>query len=198
MRSYTIAPVCAPIDWDAIAPLPIDIPHWGTETDIQAQARLCYDENALHIKMEAVEANIRAEEEGPLANPCRDSCLEFFFSPMEGDGRYFNIEFSPTGAMYLGFGDTGYGLVRLIQDDKIFSPAITRTGSGWEIIYSVPFAFIRHFFPAFDPQTGKAIRANFYKCGDRTANKHYLTWNPITGPKKSFHLPEFFAPVYFG
>ena len=76
MRSYTIAPVCGDIDWNHLAPLPIDLPHWETETDIRAQARLCYDSEALYVKMEAVEAHIRAEEQGPLSSPCRDSCLD--------------------------------------------------------------------------------------------------------------------------
>lgn len=198
MRSYTISPVCKDIDWNAIPILPIDFPLWGTETDIRAQARVCYDKEALHIKMEAAETHIRAEEEGPLASPCRDSCLEFFFSPMDGDSRYFNIEFSPTGCMYLGFGGNQFGLFRLIREANPLEPAITRTCDGWEITYRVPFAMIHQFFPEFEAKPGKCIRANFYKCGDRTVNKHYLCWNPITGPVKSYHLPEFFAPLYFG
>ena len=196
MRTYTISPISGEINWTAIPALPIDLPHWGTETDILAQARLCYDSEALYIKMEAVETDIRAEEEGPLASPCRDSCLEFFFCPMDGDSRYFNIEFSPTGAMYLGFGG-GFGLLRLIREVNPFDPVITRTENGWEITYRIPYSFICQFFPEFEAKTGKCIRANFYKCGDRTVNKHYLTWSPITG-SKSYHQPEFFAPVYFG
>ena len=196
MRTYTISPISGEIDWTTIPALPIDLPHWGTETDILAQARVCYNSDALHIKMEAVEANIRAEETGPLASPCRDSCLEFFFCPIDGDSRYFNIEFSPSGAMYLGFGGS-FGLLRLIRDVNPFNPAITRTETGWEITYSIPFAFIRQFFPEFTAEPGKNIRANFYKCGDRTVNKHYLTWNPITSGR-GYHQPEFFAPLYFG
>ena len=197
MRSDTITPVCGAIDWNTIPVLPIDIPHWGTETDIRAQAQICYDSEALYLKMAAQEANIRAEEEGPLSSPCRDSCLEFFFSPMDGDSRYFNIEFSPTGAVYLGFGGS-FGLFRLIRETNPLEPVIARTEDGWEITYRVPFTMIRQFFPEFKAEPGKCIRANFYKCGDRTVNKHYLTWNAITGPKMSYHQPEFFAPLYFG
>ena len=196
MRTYTITPVSGTVDWSAIPALPIDLPHWGTETDIRAQARVCYDKDALWIKMEAEEAHIRSEEEGLLGNPCRDSCLEFFFSPIDGDLRYFNIEFSPTGCMYLGFGGD-FGLMRLIRNEKIFSPLIERTAAGWEITYSIPYTFIRQFFPEFAAEPGRNIRANFYKCGDRTVNKHYLAWNPITGDK-GFHQPKFFAPLYFG
>jgi len=196
MRTYTATPVSGTADWNTVPALPIDLPHWGTETDIRAWAQVCYDPEALRIRMVAEEAHIRAEEEGPLASPCRDSCLEFFFCPWEGDLRYFNIEFSPTGAMYLGFGGD-FGLVRLIRENNPLDPVIARTETGWEITYSVPFSFIRQFFPEFTAEPGRSIRANFYKCGDRTVNKHYLTWNPVTG-NRGFHQPESFAPVYFG
>lgn len=196
MKTYTAIRASLPVSWENVPTLAIDTKLWGTQTDITAQAQLCYDDTALHIRLSTVEAEIRAEEEGPLGSPCQDSCLEFFFCPMDGDSRYFNIEFSPTGAMYLGFGG-GFGLLRLIREVNPFDPVITRTENGWEITYRIPYSFICQFFPEYEAKTGKCIRANFYKCGDRTVNKHYLTWSPITG-SKSYHQPEFFAPVYFG
>ena len=198
MREYTITRVSGPVDWSNIPTLPIDVQLWGTETDIKAEGKLCYDENALHVHLCAEEAHIRAEENGSLASPCLDSCLEFFFSPIDCDSRYFNIEFSPTGCYYLGFGSDRYNLIRLIPEGKLFDPEINRTEIGWEITYSVPFAFIRQFFPEFTAKPGKNIRANFYKCGDQTVKKHYLCWNPITQEKPDYHLPAYFAPLYFG
>lgn len=198
MKSYTISPVNGTIEWARIPALAIDVQLWGTQTDITAQAQLCYDKEALHVHLSAAEANIRAEEEGPLGSPCQDSCLEFFFCPVEGDPRYFNIEFSPTGCYYLGFGSNRYDLVRLIPEQAVFSPDILRTETGWEITYSVPFTFIRRFFPEFSAAPGKMIRANFYKCGDLTVNEHYLSWNPVEQEQPDYHLSAWFAPVYFG
>ena len=198
MKTYTISPVQGAIDWATVPALQIDTQLWGTKTDITAQAQLCYDKDALHIRLSAVEAEIRAEEHGPLGAPCQDSCLEFFFCPVEGDNRYFNIEFSPTGCYYLGFGSDRYDLVRLIPEQAIFEPVILRTETGWQITYSVPFSFIRRFFPAFRAQKGNCIRANFYKCGDLTVNEHYLSWNPIEQAQPDYHLSVWFAPVYFG
>lgn len=198
MKTYTIPRAAAPVNWDSIPALAIDTKLWGTETDISAQGQLCYDDGALHIRLSAVESHIRAEEEGPLGSPCQDSCLEFFFCPMEGDNRYFNIEFSPTGCYYLGFGSDRYDLVRLIPEAPVFTPDIRRTEGGWEIRYSIPFSFIRRFFPAFTAEPGKCIRANFYKCGDLTVNEHYLSWNPIAQAQPDYHLSQYFAPLYFG
>ena len=198
MKTYTAIRASLPVSWENVPTLAIDTKLWGTQTDITAQAQLCYDDTALHIRLSAVEAEIRAEEQGPLGSPCQDSCLEFFFCPVEGDNRYFNIEFSPTGCFYLGFGSDRYDLVRLLPEAPIFAPEILRTENGWQITYSVPFAFIRRFFPAFSAQPGKHIRANFYKCGDLTVNEHYLSWNPIEQTQPDYHLSRYFAPVYFG
>ena len=198
MKNYTITRACAPVNWDSIPALAIDTKLWGTETDITAQGQLCYDDSAMHIRLSAVESDIRAVENGPLGSPCQDSCLEFFFCPVEGDNRYFNIEFSPTGCYYLGFGSDRYDLVRLIPEQPVFTPDIRRMETGWEIAYSIPFSFIRRFFPGFSPEPGKALRANLYKCGDLTVNEHYLSWNPIEQAQPDYHLSRFFAPLYFG
>ena len=168
MRTYTITKKALPFSWEQIPSLEINTLLWSPEVPISAQAQLCYDETALYIKLSAKEPNIRAEESGPLGAPCEDSCLEFFFSPIPGDDRYFNIEFSPSGCMYLGMGSNVHNLVRLIPEENPIEPQIRRTADGWELEYSIPYAFIRQFFPGFSPAPGKTIRANCYKCGDST------------------------------
>ena len=40
------------------------------------------------------------------------------------------------------------------------------------------------------------IRANFYKCGDKTAHPHFLSWSPVSTEKPDFHRPEFFGELY--
>jgi hypothetical protein len=39
--------------------------------------------------------------------------------------------------------------------------------------------------------------ANFYKCGDDTTKRHYLSWNPVKTPKPDFHRPEYFGILNF-
>ena len=198
MKTYVISQKPENLDWSKVPSLAIDTCLWNYAADVEAKAQLCYDENALYVRLSTREANIRAQETGPIGSPCLDSCLEFFFCPVEGDKRYFNIEFSPTGCYYLGFGSDRYDLVRLIPEEAVFAPQILRTETGWQITYSVPFSFIRRFFPAFSPEKGKCIRANFYKCGDLTVNEHYLSWNPVQQEQPDYHLSAWFAPVYFG
>ena len=197
MKTYTIVRQEDRIQWDSVPTLSIDTVLWLPAAPISAKAQVCYTESALHVCLTATEPNIRAEESGPLGQPCNDSCLEFFFSPVPTDSRYFNIECNPNGCIYLGFGSDRYNLVRLIPEKMPIVPQISRTSDGWRVEYSVPYTFIRQFFPEFSPVSGSAIRANFYKCGDETVQPHYLSWNPVELVKPDFHRPDFFASMYF-
>ena len=82
MLQYTITKVSAQPDWDTIPSLPISNRLWTPECSITAEAKLCWSENGIYVKMSANEGDILAEHNEPLAQVCEDSCLEFFFSPV--------------------------------------------------------------------------------------------------------------------
>ena len=176
----------------------IDVPLWGGNFGVSAEAQLCYDEKALYVRLRAAEAEIRAENTEIWQEPCEDSCLEFFFCPLSGDRRYFNVELNPNGLMFLGVGAGIDDLVRLqpLERDP-FSFRAQRTADGWEITYAIPHAFVRRFFPAYAPCAGTAIRGNFYKCGDMTVHPHYLAWNPVNEAGHTFHAPDDFGALRF-
>ena len=115
MKRYTIARVSGKPDWSAIPALDIDEQLWRPPVDIAAKAQIAWDDARLYVRLQAREAHIRAVHTGSLGMPCEDSCLEFFFSPTPGDPRYFNVEFNPNGALYLGFGD-GQAATRLLPE----------------------------------------------------------------------------------
>ena len=195
MREYTITRVHGTPDFSTIPSLPIDTPLWSSEVPITAQAQICYDETGLYVKLSAKEPHIRAEEKGPLGIPCEDSCLEFFFRPMENDIRYLNIECNPNGCLYLGFCNTGRRYVRQIFEESPIVPAVQMVDGGWEVSYKVPAAFVQLYFPDFQLKPGKILYANCYKCGDLTVQEHYFSWNPILQENPNFHLPEFFGKM---
>lgn len=198
MRTHVISKRPEYLDWAQIPVAAIDHLLWTPEVDICANARICYDENALYLHLSAKEKNIKAEYTGRLDEPCNDSCLEFFFSPIPGDNRYFNIEFNPNLCMYLGLGDGNGNLIRLLPEgENSFEPKATRTEDGWELTYRVPFSFIRIFFPEFSAESGKRIRANFYKCGDETVQPHFFAWNRVTSETPAFHRPCDFGELVF-
>ena len=198
MRTYSIRKM-TDAGWGVIPVLPIDNVYFDTPEHIRAQAQISYDDEAILVHLSTEERDYRAVEEGPLGSPCEDSCLEFFFCPMEGDKRYFNIEFNPNGCIYLGFGSGIVDLVRLLPDEgaQIFSPTITRGENAWEITYRIPISFVRRFFSDFSIYAGKRMRANCYKCADLSEPAHYMSWSPIVGEPFKFHRPECFGEMIF-
>ena len=202
MKTYDLIKVSSEPNWSGIPYVDIDIPYLDTPDDIHAKAQIAYGEEAFYLHLSTVEKNIRAEETGPIGTPCSDSCLEFFFSPMENDIRYFNIEFNLNGCVYLGIGSNVQNLVRLVPEDTvedIFAPKISKTSDGWEIFYTVPYSFIKRFFPDFKVYEGKEMRANFYKCADFSETPHYLSWSSVEveGEPFTFHKPHCFGTMIF-
>ncbi len=199
MRSYTITKISGTPDWNAVPVMPIDNLLWTESCEVQAQGQLCWDENAIYVRLAAKETQIRAENRGRLDEVCEDSCLEFFLQPTE-DGRYFNFEFNPNCALYLGIGTSISDLVRLVVRDQqeLFAPKAQYTKDGWEITYEVPFSFIRRFFPDFEPKTGLQMRGNCYKCGDLTPNPHFLAWSPMSGDTPRFHHSPDYGALILG
>lgn len=198
MRTHTIPRKPDTLDWAQIPAVSLDQQLWTPPVDISATAQICYDEEALFVRLAAREARIRAELTGLLDQPCLDSCLEFFFSPIPEDGRYFNIEFNPNCCMFLGFGSGREDLVRLLPGgENPLRPQAAPTADGWEITYQIPVSFVRRFFPDFAPAPGRSIRGNFYKCGDLTPQQHFFAWNRITSETPDFHRSCDFGVMEF-
>ena len=197
MKSYTITRVDGRPDWEKIPSLEISEQLWRPRVEISAEARIAWDSEQLYIRLSAKETWIRAEHTGTLGMPCEDSCLEFFFSPAAGDPRYFNLEYNPNASLYLGIGD-GKEAIRLLPERDWFGAHAEYMPEGWQVEYTVPFSFIRFFFPGYRPEKGMEIRANCYKCGDLTRSEHYLAWNPCTGDTPDFHRPQDFGRMILG
>lgn len=194
MKEYTIV---RRADWAQVPVLKMENCLRPSPADVTAQAQLCYDDTALYVRLQAKEQNIRKEHTDPLAEICEDSCLEFFLCPMEGDDRYFNLEFNPNGNVYLGFGANLPTLHRLIPETQFIFPQVTFTNDGWAIEYAIPHEFVRIFFPGYSPAPGKTVRANCYKCGDLTEIPHWLCWNPVPEELHTFHCPDHFGLMHF-
>ena len=198
MRSYIVTKKPERLEWENIPALAIDTCLWLPDAGISAQAQLCYDMDAIYVRLSAREVHIRAEEIGLLGSPYQDSCMEFFVCPDPHSKTYFNIEFNPNCCLYLGVGTSRYDLMRLLlPGENPLDAAVSRTEDGWQLTYKIPVSFIRRFFPEFKAETGAMMRGNFYKCGDCTPQAHYYSWNPVELNSPDFHCPEFFGKLYF-
>ncbi len=194
MKEYIIRPFSR---WEDLETLEICERMWTPPADIAASARIGYTADALLVRLQAREGAVRAEESGPLGHPWEDSCLEFFFSPVTGDPRYVNIEFNPNACCCLGLGD-GKERMRLLPEKNWLEPRVFSALGGWGIEYRVPFALLRMLFPGFEAVPGAVIRANCYKCGDKTERVHFLSWNRVTSETPNFHRPQDFGKMILG
>ena len=200
MKTAQLIRITGAVDWDKLPRIEIDAPIKESDSPATAYAQICATEDALLLHLSATEPEIRAEGTSPLAEVCEDSCLEFFFRPLEEEMRYFNMEWNPNCTLFLGFGSCIEDILRIVpeeeQKQQLFAPKVVRREDGWEIFFRVPYSFVRGFMPEFKVEPGKALYCNFYKCGDKLQQPHYLTWNPIMRQGRSrFHTPAEFGKL---
>ncbi|MDR2759549.1 MAG: hypothetical protein LBB78_09220 [Spirochaetaceae bacterium] len=197
MRTYTITRVDGSPDWNSIEKAPIDNKPWKEfPLSMEVFAQACHNGGVLQARLTAGEKDPLARFSGDTDMVCLDSCLEFFFSPM-ADGRYFNFEFNPKGALYLGFGTGRDFTARLLVKNyrDFFSVKPFAGGGFWGVEFTVPAVFIALYCPGFTLEKGRVFTANFYKCGDETKTPHYLVWNPVDTEKPDYHRPEYFGKI---
>ena len=169
---------------------------WEPDCGIRAGGRICHDDYHLLVYLWAKEKNIRAEYTAPLSPVHEDSCLEFFFMPA-GEERYLNFEINPNGCLHIGFGRDRYDRDRILLPDPqaYFRIRTERTTEGWEAEYRIPGELLLRCYPEF--AFSGILRANVYKCGDKTEHAHYLAWHPVNSATPDFHRPESFGEMLF-
>lgn len=156
----------------------------------------------IHYRVE--EDSVRAVSGNDLGPVWEDSCCEFFISP-DAEGGYYNLEANCIGTVLLCNGQTREHrtpapVALLGQIDRWASlgrtPFDTKNGAqAWELSLVVPVSsFFRHRLVDL---SGLQMRANFYKCGDKTSRPHFLSWNPIDVASPDFHRPDFFGQITF-
>jgi hypothetical protein len=164
------------------------------------EARFCIAHNGssiflqYHIRESAVRAAVW-QTNGPV---WEDSCVEFFIAFDETG--YYNLECNAAGTMHIAFGKHR-AKRRCLDADVIRSvrrQAFIYSGGGetwWKLTTVIPARMlVHHDIVNF---SGKNATANFYKCGDRLPQPHYLAWNPVEAPEPDFHLPQYFGTLQF-
>lgn len=198
LKEYKVKRISGKPDWASIEPINIGVRYRDTKDDVTAEAKFCYDDEGIFVHLSTTEPHSPAKGKDFLCEPCLDSCLEFFFSPVEGDERYMNIEFNPNGIYYFGIGTSIKTLVRLVPENRnVFGAKIKKRNDGWSITYKVPVEVVKMFFPNFSLYSGKVMRANCYKCVEVAEEPNFLAWNDIGGPTLNFHRPHLFGKFIF-
>ena len=198
MKKYSVKhSMTSDIDWSEVPKLQINEVFDEPLFPFEAAAQLCWTDSAIVVHMESVEPSILARFEGDYEMPCRDSCLEMFFSPMADDMKYFNFECNPNAATFLGTGHDRYDLERLHPDNikELLSIRTEIKEKSWSLDFSFPAEFIKAYFPDFELKQGKIMHANFYRCADDGVPVCEMMWNKITNGNTDFHQPQFFGEI---
>lgn len=181
------------LNWDAFSYAP------------EVKFRIARNKNDIWLKYYVTEESILAKHTDTNSAVSKDSCVEFFFDPL-GDGNYYNFEINCIGTIHLAYGpgrgNREYVDPKMIQkyiktESTLGSQAFTEKGGGhtWEMTVVISAEVMTHNKGII--LKGLAAKSNFYKCGDDTSPKHYITWNPIKTEKPDYHRPEYFGNLVF-
>lgn len=196
--------------WKDVPPLTLEY-YMGDEPAHQpkVQARVAYDDRFLYLIWKVEDKYVLAKRTKHQQSVCRDSCVEFFFTP-GGDPKdegYYNLETSCTGVKLFGihvdgskveaFTDADFATIATASSLKgPIDPEIPAPTS-WTLEYRIPLSLLEKCKAIERPKPGVTWRANFYKCADDASHPHWLTWSPVTYPRPSFHLPKYFGMLVF-
>ena len=158
--------------------------------------RIGHTKDALWVswRVSGLGLTVQNEDDG---NIWEDSCCEIFLKdPACPD--YYNIEVNAAGYLLVGRGPDRHNRVRLPLDEiaRIHRIATVQAPVdnadvllGWSLTVAIPFNLI-----GLDPENLPArLEGNIYKCGDKTAHPHFLSWSPVGTPKPDFHRPDYFG-----
>ncbi len=174
-----------------------------------ALAKLAWDDDALHIIFRVEDRFVRAVARKYQDPVCKDSCVEFFFTPGAQLGlSYFNIEINCGGTMLFWWHPQGKPAVPVAAEygaqvkvahslPKVVDPEI-QTPTTWTVECRLPLDVVRKYCPAASaPAPGVCWKANFYKCAEANSHPHWLTWSFVDHPTPQFHLPQYFGSLQF-
>ena len=175
---------------------------WPDEFPYAPDAGLSIARSATHIVIlyRVTGLDLRAaamEDNGPV---WEDSCCEFFVGD-PSDGTYYNFEMNCIGTLLAAKRKsredferfTPEKLAQVIRYSSLERKPydISRKLCGWHSAICIPFSLI-----GMDgDQLPSSVRGNFYKCADKSAHPHFLSWNPVQVPHPDFHRPEFFGEI---
>ena len=161
---------------------------------------MAHDDDNLYLHMHCIEKEIRAEVKEHGGHVNQDSCMEFYFVPVDGLG-FYNLEITPLGTVKFNWRIRRAEGYKANQAPELFDvvPVVNRDENWWQLTVTVPYECIRSMVPEFSGECGSIIRGMFCKCADSSSKPHWLISCPVDTkkhPKPNFSCPEHFAKMY--
>lgn len=158
---------------------------------------LAHNNHHLFILYKVSEENICAKYVKDNDAVWEDSCVEAFLAKDINEG-YFNIEANCIGTVLVGYGKKRDNRIHLGKEQMQRIKRASSLGKeiigkdnineNWWLQLTIPFEIL-------GVMKGQALYANFYKCGDKCKEPHFLSWQPISTLQPDFHQPDFFAEL---
>ena len=180
----------------------INIVNWSDDFPYKPDCKfkIARSNSKLFIRFEVNEKNLLATFTGDNDPVWQDSCVEFFCR-LPGHTSYFNFEFNCIGTCLASKRDgRELNIVPFTQEQLAdverhsslpFKTFTEQKGNfDWNLTIAIPLKLI-------EAEKASCLHANFYKCGDKTSDPHYLSWNNIDTENPNFHCPEFFGELSF-
>lgn len=174
----------------------IDTINWKEQYPIAPETKftLAHTDEIFYVRFEVKGEVPLSTKTNDLELVNEDACVEIFIGDKDNT-HYWNFEFNPAGICNASHRkERKVDVVRLnaeqLQSIKRFP--VQLCAAHWSLLVGIPFSLIN-----LDRTKEHSRRANLYKCGDKTAMKHYASWNPIEAEAPAFHLPEFFGEIQF-
>lgn len=194
------------LDEAGVAWTPISVADWAEDWPYtpDVRFRIAHTGDSVLIEYAVSEDSVRAVAGQDHGRVWEDSCCEFFFSP-EGNSTYYNVESNCAGRVLLCCGDGRHDREKAPAEVMAAIDRCPSLGTddfeerlqptSWTLALVIPAtSFFRHQLKTF---AGLHATANFYKCGDKLAKPHFLSWNKIEVPSPDFHRPDFFGRLDF-
>ena len=178
--------------------------NWVEAPDVHARFSIRHDGSSIYLYYQVEEPEIRAVNTEFNSPVWEDSCVEFFLA-FGGEDGYYNFEINAIGTVLGAFGKDrnkrfhlADSLLMQIEttpslERKPIENLVQRTFWSMQLIIPVRIFHFSHI----KNLSGVDAHANFYKCGDKLKQPHFLSWKPVLTSTPDFHLPKYFGQLYF-
>ena len=181
------------------------VQNWVPVSGTKVAFSIRHDGSSIYLYYEVREREVRAVNTDINSPVWEDSCVEFFLSLENDQSNYYNFEINAIGTVLGAYGPDRNQRDWLSENllSKIETyPSLGRTpfenretDSTWNIQIHIPVEVLIH--SEISNLSGTDGYGNFYKCGDKLKQPHYLSWKPVLTSTPDFHTPRYFGHLSF-
>ena len=177
----------------------IDCVNWPKDFPYRPDCNvtIAHDGTSLALLYHVRGLDLRAMETQDNGHMWEDSCVEFFVQDPDGS-KYYNFELNCIGRLLAAEGASREGrqhrdasvLASIKRFSTVKETSFQKDGGifSWTAGMIIPLS-------AFGAKGVKELKVNMYKCADKTAHVHFVSWSPIDLPNPDFHRPDFFGDL---